>query len=225
MSGGDPIPILCTLARHHTGDHDEHAVPGRKPCGALVRYYEPEPEEQVPAVEPVGLAHALLPCGPEDIGPVIEHDTRALVPAEPTPPACSPDCLCRSAPGDRGCAVCHPDRYKDREGYVPCAAHVASPPPLRAPEPPPLADLVAAVMLSEVDVCAASRAATSAADFHASQLQRLALDLSAVAHRIGRGQLVAIGGALFRSVQPRKPKGGDVPEGALWSLVAVEVAK
>lgn len=183
MSGGDPIPILCTLARHHTGDHDEHGLAGKRPCGAVVRTIERAPEEQVPVVE----VPAREPGAGGDTEDGHNHFGEIFVPS--TCPGCA--------------AMGAPDAPP-------------SPPPVPA-EPPSLAVLIEAMVRARNEEAAAA--------FELLKARGDAEDaISAVAHRIGRGQFVAIGGALFRSVQPRKV-GGVVSEGALWTLVAVEVAK
>jgi hypothetical protein len=59
---------------------------------------------------------------------------RSGEPDEPPEPAltCSADCFCRSVPGDRGCARCHPERYGDGEAFIPCEAHGGTPRPKAA---------------------------------------------------------------------------------------------
>lgn len=98
-----------------------------------------------------------------------------------------------------------------------------APPPVPA-ESPKLADLVAASERFEWHVREAAKDAEQAKLDHLGALAALDRARSAVAHRVGRGQLVDIGGALFKSVPPRKV-GGVVPVEALWRLEPVEVAK
>lgn len=95
------IPVLCTLARHHGGDHDEHGVPAKRPCGEVVRYVEREAEEVVPPVD-VGPSDWLYGAAQlehnhaiEGIFPLTCPACSLLVvkatPEEPLPPPTPPD--------------------------------------------------------------------------------------------------------------------------------------
>lgn len=145
----------------------------------------------------------------------------------PTPPArtCSPDCACRTSHAARGCAGCHPDRYHDGEGFVPCAAHFANPPPVRPAPEPSTQDLIRAVLGAYGDVDL-SRADLDAAEKRANRAGvALQERLSILAKHVGNGRLVLVRGATFKAIAPRKPRGGELAADALWRLEPVEVAK
>jgi len=243
----DRVPVLCTLAKHHIGDHDARGVAARSACRKVIRY-EPAGtrEEHVQRESEEARDGDGLPA---EVCPVTYHGERCqgLVhhekmsgyrghygengffppedPVSPPTPPIGPTCA------DRGGVVKAwigdpPPGWKPgmRPPCIACGAASGERCKTEAPEPT-TADLIANVVKFAEHVDTFARDVAEATKFHASATETLALCRSALAKRIGKGSLVSISGSLFRSVPPRKPKGGGVAEDALWRLEPVEVAR
>lgn len=92
-----------------------------------------------------------------------------------------------------------------------------------APEPPAAQEpdheaLTAAFCSTYSDLLEAHNLLANAKERHARAVD-------AKARALGKGALVTIAGVTFESTPPRKPKGGDVDPGALWTLVERKVAR
>lgn len=194
------VPVLCALARHHTGDHSEHGAhrAARVSCGHVIRYEERVAEEVCPPVEP------------EAIGADGHNHVSEIF----TPMTC-PGCAAQAKENPPAGFFPPP---------TPPAPVPAEPPPLADL----IADVMAVsetIAVATQEAEQRERELASARHVRWQAENRLAVAQSNVAKRIGKGKLVQIGATTFQAVPPRKPKGGEVAADALWRLEPVEVAK
>lgn len=271
----DRVAVLCTLAKHHLGDHDERGTAARSACRKVIRYKDPP---LVPADVPLDSGAAETPEEADGTPFLVIGATYACDHCKTEGPAASENTWWHPDVGDRCGDSCQPlargyvhapaslptlpEHNHFGESFLPvtcpvCAGMANENPPLRvrpialilggpsepasliladtgpaSPPEPSTADLIRNIMsASETLSAAMGEAEEKAAEAERARAaadaagKRHADAISVLAKHVGAGKLVLVGGATFKAVAPRKPRGGELAADALWRLEPVEVAK
>lgn len=214
-------PVLCTLARQHSGDCAHTETPARHACRKVIRY-------KGPLLTPAAVATLARDAVDRDLAHHVDD-------GEPFDPVAHAAAMAEAKEALRlphEVAAEHNHEGFGEATFPPscplCVTLLAS----LAPPEPSTADLIAAhatidaACLDAIRAVGSARSALGMAEARRSEaLGDLARARSALAKHVGAGKFVQVGGATFKAIAQRKPRGWELAADALWRLEPVEVAR